>query len=435
VPRFEPRALSDTGAVAVTAAEELAIVAAVNNGQTMVTAIDLADGAERWSEAYDLEPTELDLAVVEDLLVVDAADSATDEGQDMRAVIALDDGELLWKSPWGNRIDVAYYGTHVVVEQRQGFDGNAVKRIDLTTGDVDWNRSGPYSLFLLDSRRIQVSSYWDDGDSGAGSGVLPPKAGALHDNLVAGDRVVDLDPDSGTGSIRRAGNGDVTVSGALPLDDELWTVYEGLVIGKLSNRESPGRHVLAAYSLTNLSEAWTVPFDAGYRIERVKPCGPGLVCAALDHTDEAGYKTAAFAVESGEEAWSVPTEWSTDEGWYAGAEGLVHGDHVFDTVDKAQFLDFDGTAVVELPRFAQVAAVRDGFAAVYVAVSSGGGQSYELSVMDMTTGESAAAEVGAERPDTVVLVEGVVVVLTGERTVEVLDIPEAMTGASADSGE
>ncbi|MBO3735418.1 Hsp70 family protein [Glycomyces niveus] len=410
--------LGADGASAVAAADGLAILAEVVDGQTAVTAVTPA-GEPVWSATVDLEPTELFLTVVGDVLLIDATASATDEGQNMRAALALDGGEVLWKRPWIDRNDVAYYGNAAVIEQRTGFEDNAVIRVDLTTGEEVWKETGPYDLFIIDEYRVRAATVWDEGDS---PGAVPPNSNALYDHLAATDRIVELLPDEGTGIVRDAADGDTVTSGDLPVNSEYWTVFDDLVIGKANEATSPGRSTLIAHSLGDLGEAWRIELDVAFSIQHVKACGPHLVCAALDHTTaDDQYQTIAVDTQTGEQVWKVGVEWSVDDHWYSTSSGLVHGDQVFDTVDSAQILDFEGRQVVEGELFTSAIAVRGDRAAMEVSTMGG----WDVVVIDTATGErSAGYDVGADLPEHAAFAGDLLVVLGGDLKARVLTVPE-----------
>lgn len=410
--------LENSGAAAVAVTAELALIAETGQEQTTITARNVGDGSEAWSGEYGFEPTDLRLTVVEDLLVVDAAASATDDGNDMRAAIALADGELLWERQWStDRIDVAYFGTHALIEQRDGIYDNAVLRVDLTTGEEQWSRGGPEGLFIIDQTRVRAATYWDDGEDDEATGVPAPhyESPSLHDSLVVGDRVVDLDPDAGDGAVLDADDGEVVTSGELPLDGNFWTVYEDLAVGRLSDDASPGRDVLAAYSLSDLDLAWEVPFAAGESIANVKPCAPTLVCAEINASGSTeGFETAAFDVASGEKTWWNPVDWATEDDWYTTSEGLVFGDHVFDTISYPEFWDLDGNA--QSWGYDSVAAIRDSRIAALQADAGSGSLVWKVVVADLVSDTwTPGAEVGTSMPEQVVISGDAVAVLTADR--------------------
>ncbi|HEU5129315.1 MAG TPA: Hsp70 family protein [Glycomyces sp.] len=410
--------LESSGAAAVAVTAELAFIAEVGLEQTTITARNVSDGAEVWSGEYGFEPTDLRLTVVEDLLVVDAAASATDGGEDVRAAIALADGELLWERQWNDeRIDVAYFGTHALIEQRDGIYDNAVLRVDLSTGEEQWSRGGPDGLFIIDETRIRAATYWDDGEDGEATGTPAPHYDSpnLHDSLVAGDRVVDLDPDAGEGAVLDAASGEVVTSGELPLDGDFWTVYEDMAVGRLSDDASPGRDVLAAYSLSDLELAWETKLAAGYAIANVKPCAPTLVCAEInDSGSTEGYETAAFDIATGEKTWWNPVDWATEDNWYTTPAGIVFGDHVFDTISYPEFWDLDGNA--QTWAYHSVAAIRDGRVAVLSADAGSGSLVWKVVAADLVADRwTPGAEVGTSVPEQVVVAGDAVAVLTADR--------------------
>nr|BFF27853.1 hypothetical protein GCM10025732_58180 [Glycomyces mayteni] len=230
--------LAGTGAASVAAADGVAVIAEVNGGMTKVDAFDAA-GTSLWTNEYELEPTELHLFTVGGVLVIDAVASATDEGQNMRAAVSLDSGEFLWKRPWTDRNDVAFYGTDAIVEQRTGFDDNAVVRIDLTTGEEVWKKQGPEDLFIIDEYRIRAETVWDDGEEHPGT--VPPNSYSLYDNLAATDRLVDLAPYEGTATVRSAADG-----GSSPAATCRWTPRCGPCSTASRSGSSPTRPRRAA---------------------------------------------------------------------------------------------------------------------------------------------------------------------------------------------
>lgn len=414
------RELSPSGATAVTVADGIAYLAHVAAGETTVFAVG-AEGDEIWSASYDLEPTELGLLVVEDLLVIDAKGSATDAGEDMRAAVAADSGEFLWKAPWSfhDRNDVAFYGTDVLIEQRDGFEENAAIRIDLATGDEVWAEYGPYDLFIIDDYRIKAETVWDEGEGAAGT--LPPNSYTLFDNLAVTERFVDLDPDAGTAVLRKAGNGSSSGSGKLPFDSSMWTVFAGLAIGKLSEDESPGRAVLAAYGIDGFAKEWTLEFEAGFSIENVKPCGPGLVCAAMNHQNaDDQYKSITVDIETGEILWQIGTDWAYDENWYSTSNGMVFGEQVFDFLSEAALLDFDGETRMGSNLGTNVVAVQDD-----LAVTESFGLDSGLAVVSVATGiGTPVVSMGDNRIEYAVVAGNLLAIVTETGTARVYTVPD-----------
>lgn len=420
-----------TLASTVTVAGDLAVYAAVSIGVTTVTALPVGGGEPAWTTTVEVEPTEVAVTSVGGLLVVDAADSATDDGDDMRVVLDRANGAVKWKRSWQTYTDIVYLGTDVVVEVKDGIFDNAVARIDLATGDQRWRREAPDDdLLIIDAERIRPVTVWsDDGVAPDGAGVLPAAEHALRDNRhAAADRIVELNERSGRGVVLDAGTGRSVADGALPLDHDRWTVYDGLAIGKLSDDASPGRHVLAAYDLAAFTKKWELPLAGSDDIDLVKPCGPQLVCVAVDGN---AYRTIAVRTADGSEAWSRPTEPSDDENWYAVPGGLIFGDQRFDTVNDFVVLDFTGAEVVPPGDHGSVAAVAGGRAAVVshrvdLATSTVVPQ---VSVWDAATGRrTGAVDVGADLEtagvEQAVLGGDSAAVVTADHQVRVLTVGE-----------
>ncbi|GAA2143782.1 hypothetical protein GALLR39Z86_00900 [Glycomyces algeriensis] len=416
------------GIATVAASENIAVIASVIVGSTVVNAVSTS-GDTLWTNEYELEPEELHLMIVGDLIVIDAVRSATDEGMTMRAVVQLDSGELLWKQPWEYRNDVAFYGTEVLVEQRDGFDDNAAIRIDLTTGEEVWHEKGPESLYTIDDYRIRAATVWDEGAEDP-VGTVPPDSYSLYDNLIATGQVVDLNPEEGTAIVRDAATGDQTAAGPLPVDDDFWTVFDGYVIGRANEESSPGRDTLVAYSLDDfiaagsggtaeIATAWSIPLDVTLSVQQVKACGPHLVCVALDHTD--ADKTVAYDTATGEQAWEAVLDWSAEGHWYTSPDALVLGDQTFDTVDTARVLDFDGGEIVEGELFVSALAIQGG-RAVMDGSHMGG---WEVSVLDMATGKATAtADVGADLVEHASLSGDLLAILSGGNNAMVFTVPD-----------
>lgn len=403
-------ALSRPGAAGVAVAGDRVVYAVAGGGVTEVVALPGAGGAPQWTVRVPIEPTDIRLTAVGDLIVLDGERSATDGGEDVRAVLGAADGKLRWRKVWPNRTDVAYFGTDAVVEVRDVFTANAVLRVDLRTGRERWKRTAGDESLNLDSHRIEAVRQWP-GEKG---GTVPAVAGTLADVFTAAtDAVVELNADVGRGVLVNAATGKAKASGALPLQDETWTVHGGLVIGVQSEEVAKGRAVLAAYRLPSFAPAWTLPLTAGFGIERVKPCGQHLVCMAVDEPEDD--KTVAVDVRTGKQSWSAAVEWHEEESWYVGAGGLVFGEATFDTVQDARILKADGTQAARLPAGSSVEAVQGGRMVVSVV--------NQVYVGEVGSGKATVAvEVGAEPPEQVALAGDLVGVITSDRKVLALRV-------------
>ncbi|GAB3978910.1 Hsp70 family protein [Plantactinospora veratri] len=148
------------GAAAVTVHRTDVISAVAGNRSTEVVALTAADGPPRWTATLPIEPTELRLTAIQDLIVVDGENSVTNGGQDVRAVLSGNDGTLLWQRAWPDRVDVAYYGTDAIVETLGDSDDLAISRVNLRTGRQVWSKSGEPDLLSSDEHRAEPVRQW-----------------------------------------------------------------------------------------------------------------------------------------------------------------------------------------------------------------------------------------------------------------------------------
>ncbi|BCB90644.1 Hsp70 family protein [Phytohabitans suffuscus] len=410
--------LSQPGAAAVAVSGQDVVVAAVGAGFTEVKALPSGGGEARWTTRVPIEPERVALAAVGDLIVLDGDNSVTDGGADVRAVVSAGDGKLRWRNTWEDRTDVAYLGTDVIVDVDDSFDGHQLLRVDLRTGKQKWKRvPGSDEILTIDEHRVEPVRQW----VGAKGGVLPGVDGVLFDALTAGGEVVELEADEGRGAVVDAATGRPKSTGALPLRNEYWTVFAGLVVGVQNEAVGKARDVLAGYRLPGFGLAWSVPLPAGQTVERVKPCGQFLVCAAIDA--DAQSRVVAVDVRTGKEAWKAAVESGDDAGWYVTAAGLVLGDATFAAVTEGSVLGADGKALRPLPEGASVEAVHGGRMALRAAGLKGTDVAWQVYVAEVADGKATkAVEVGADPPEQLVLAGDVLAVLTKARTVMVLRV-------------
>ena len=411
--------LTGEGAAGVTVAGDKVVYALASAENTKVVALPGGGGDAVWERDVAVEPEGIRLTAVGNLIVLDGDRSATDNGDNVRAVLNAADGKPLWKKVWENRTDVAYLGTDAVVEVKDGFE-NSMERVDLRSGKVRWTRCCNDDLMSMDDHRIEPVLRWPDGKTDGGRAAAVK--GVLADSFVAAtDRIVELDADDGKGAVVDAATGKVKSSGNLPLEDDTWTVFGDKVIGIQSDIAAKGAVVLAAYQLPNFKQVWTLRQKAGADITRVKPCGDGLVCAAMDE------KTIAVDVDTGKEAWSVAQEWSDDAGWYATPSGLIFGDATFDTVNEARILSSKGEETAKMQQFTLVEAVSGTRMAVRGNRISGSTVILQISVVDLASKkQTKAVDVGTTdgAPDQVSLAGDLVAVLTGDRRVLALKVAD-----------
>lgn len=414
------------GAVAVAAAGERAFYAAVSGGKTEVVALPAGGGNAQWRRQVPIEPVRLRLSVVGDLVVLDGADSATDGGDDVRAVLNKD-GALLWRSRWEGRRDVLYLGTDAVVETQDR--PTAIFRVDLLTGRTRWSRPGTDDLLVNDDWRAAAERAWPDPATAARIGKPAPTAAAhvaaMGDDLLATGALVELNEDDGRGYLLDLATGRPRGSGALPLVYEHYLAYDGLVVGALSSDvpEAQGRTVVAAYRLAGFARAWTYPLAAGVSLNRAKPCGPHLVCLATSGNSTG--KVVAVNTATGKEAWSTQVEWSHDSGWYVSKGALVFGGSPFEAVDEPQVRRSDGTVARTLPGKPSAVAVAGGRVLLREAGldAARNGVMWRVSVAEVGADRRTPdVDVGAELPAAVALAGDVAVVVSGDRKVRVLRV-------------
>ena len=125
--------------------------------KTEITAKPVS-GGEGWTSTVAIEPTGLRLTVVGSLLVVDAADSATDGGKSVQAVLDRATGLVRWKRVFKSLLPIAYVDTDAIVAYRAGTWNYTIERIDLLTGNARWNRApGDAEPTFTGSRRRRVT--------------------------------------------------------------------------------------------------------------------------------------------------------------------------------------------------------------------------------------------------------------------------------------
>jgi hypothetical protein len=408
-PVGSPIDVSGDGARAVTAAASGVYYSMTSSGTTTVYALDSATGREKWKRDVAVEPAEANLRVVSDLVVLDATKSATDGGKDMRVVLRAGDGQVLQKLDWSDRRDVAYVGSDAIVETT--WDPHRTLRVNLRSGATVWTSKQLASTIAWHPVKPELT--W-----AAGPTNLPAPVGAFTESFgVNPDRFVQLDASAGKAQVV-SGSGAVTVSGSVTIDDDvnddIWTAYDGLLIGSVNDTASGGKGQVAAYRLDNLKPAWNaVGFSAGDTIKYVHPCGDHLVCVA--YTKKSGGTPVAVAIDTrtGQRLnWTkMPADRfgdsSTELYWLVLAGAMVYGESGFpaqigcdktglDVVDPG-----NGTisrSLVESERFCSALAI--GGAGRYLAVRSvglkGSTTVWQMSLLDLTTGkQSATLDVGS----------------------------------------
>jgi hypothetical protein len=325
-----PVALGSSGQVALTGGGGAFYAALGGSGSTAVRAVDAGTGRRRWQVSVPVAPAELTLRAVGDLVLVDAGRSATNAGKDIRVVLAAADGHQLWSGDWSDRTDVAYLGTDALVDVQQG-EPFRTALVDLRTGRERWSHSSSTDEIIA-NRRVGAALGWPAATTATPAGVAVPTGPFQEPFAVDPTRVVELDSEDGLGAVLAATTGHVTTSGALPLDDKAWTVYDGLVIGALTDDASPGQPAVGAYRLGDLSRAWTYKLNPGDDVKLVHPCGQHLVCVSADGSDS--NTLTAVRTTTGAAAWPKPisTDPSFDPGAYVLNGQLLYGEATFDSM-------------------------------------------------------------------------------------------------------
>ncbi|MEE6260025.1 Hsp70 family protein [Plantactinospora sonchi] len=393
------------------------ISAATGAGSTEIISLPAGSTTPRWKTTLKIEPETLRLTALADLIVIDAHDTVTHDGDNIRAVISATDGTLRWQHEWpDDRTDIAYYGTDAIVEIRGDSDSLAILRVDLRTGKEKWNRRGEPDLLVTDEHRAEPMRQWPTTDP-TDSGTLPATDGTLTDATVAAPTIVELDTTNGRGHVLDADTGKPRRSGALPLDDELWTAYAGKIIG----RHTTQRHILTAYDATTLRPAWTVRLGANERLEHLKPCGPQLICTTIGNSD-ARYTVLALNTETGDRVWQHETE-NSDTNWYVHGGTIVTGRATFDPVNDPQLrATTDGQPRRELPEHSTVLATADDWM-VLSTVAPGNPVTWRIHIEAMnSTTRTGPVEVGAERPRRVAINGDLVGVVTADRRTLVVTV-------------
>ncbi|GAA2582881.1 hypothetical protein GCM10010399_10770 [Dactylosporangium fulvum] len=301
--RGEVLTYAEAGTITAVAGSGTVYTAATLKGQTQVTAYATA-GAQQWAQTLSMEPTELHLTIVGDLLIVDGGNDASRGDQDARAVLDLkQQGKVLWTQLWDNRIDLFYQGEEAVAE----FRGTkpALHRVNLRNGESKWSRPGINSLVINGARTVRPALVWP-GANAVGpvpsyeidfNGSMPFQETIAADPTVA----VQLE-DSNKISKIDLGNGSVKASATIEVNmRDPWLVYNGIVIVKTKNASNS----ITGYKLADFSRAWEYKTPAGIKIADFRPCGEKLVCVVGEQSLK--YRLNAVDVAFGTEKWTINT--------------------------------------------------------------------------------------------------------------------------------
>ncbi|MBF9129586.1 hypothetical protein I0C86_11510, partial [Plantactinospora sp. S1510] len=410
-----------TGAASVTVAGDHVISAVSGEGATEVVSLPANDAPPRWTTTVQMEPSELRISAVGDLIILDGKRSITNYGDDVRAVLSAANGRQLWKREWSHRTDIAYYGTDAVVAIRSGTDKHSIARVDLRTGKQEWIRTGSPDVLSTDDHRAEPMRQWPAPDT-TPTATLPAVNGVLTDAVVATTPVVELDAKNGRGTLLDARNGKVQGTGKLPLDDGIWVAYDNLVIGKTATQSSGAQQVLAGYAVPGFRQRWKIGLAAVERIERVKPCGPHLVCVAITGPD--ANHTLAVDTRTGTSVWRIAVD-NSDEDWYAHGDTILGGKSTFfESIDDPRLINqSDGKARRKFTEYTTVLATNGG--RMVLLSTDGLPLKWQLHVEETATDRGTnAVPVGDKSPEQVAVAGDLVGVITGDRRTLALRISE-----------
>ncbi|MFF5232133.1 Hsp70 family protein [Dactylosporangium sp. NPDC000521] len=288
-----PITLPSEGAVAAVAGNGMVFTAAVSVGSTDVVGYE-ATGGQKFRVQLPMEPKEVHLTVVGNLLIVDGEEDLKQaEKENSRSVVDIATGTAKWTGPFIDRIDALYIGTDAITEYR-GFNSTAIERINLLDGKARWSHPGAKAVYSLGHRAVRASARWATAESPADVIVptytltfaepVPYKQSLTADTAVA----VQLQAD-GKASTIDLNSGKVKATGAISKGDEAWTVYNDLAIVK------PDDDSIIAYGLSDMKQKWQYRGTAGTKIGDVRPCGEKLVCVQAELSSS---KDAIVAIDT-----------------------------------------------------------------------------------------------------------------------------------------
>jgi actin-like ATPase involved in cell morphogenesis len=396
------------GGAAVAADGENAYYAVSGADKTTVSALPLAGGAARWKTTVAFGSGDLRLTRVGALLVVDGKQTTMDG--DARAVVDTVTGKALWAKQWKERNDLAYVGTDVLVETLD--QPTSMSRVDLRTGKARWRVPGPDTLFVIDARFAKAARAWTTAPRKIGDPLAPPAGNGFRESVIAGTDVVLLDEQNKRGRVVDGRTGKVRRSAPLPLEDELWTVYDGMVVG--AEHDTGGATVIAGHRLSDLGQAWEFSLVAGSSVEAVRPCGPKRICVVADGPSG---DTAVHAVDlvKGAEVWrhAAPDD-MIDVGLYVVGGRLIFGEDSFGDIGEPVLLDVDNKELRAYDEQGVAFLGADGDRAAMQGVRLAGTEVvFQVAVANLGSGKATeGVDAGAEPPAGVAMVGDTLVILT-----------------------
>ena len=338
--------LAGGGTLTAAVANGVGYYAAVNEGKLDIAALN-ADGTEKWKKSYPVEPTDVRITATGSVLHIDCEKAATHGGKNVRLVVDAATGAEKMLRQYDDERVTHFVGNDAFIEINTGSANGRMQRIDLTTGQAKWNEViQPARPGIFDLLAVPTGVYAADGPT-AQQGTFGPVPGLLsraptaadwHQSVAADPATfVGLDATKGTATVYDANTGKSRGSGSVPLDGESFTAYQGMLIGQLNDKTSPGRVVMAAYGLDNFAKRWEVPLPAGARVEMVRPCGPQQMCVLYNANST--YTLFAMDLKSNKEAWKATFSTGDKPDWYLMKDGLVMGDWQFGNIGKPALYD------------------------------------------------------------------------------------------------
>ncbi|GAA3190124.1 Hsp70 family protein [Dactylosporangium siamense] len=327
----EPLKIGGDGKFTALAGNGVVFTAVGNAGKVDVEAFE-PTGKSRWTVNVPMDPTEISLRQVGNLLIVDGDGDTTRDDKDARAVIDIGTHTVKWTAEWDYRIDLFYVGTDAITEIRRG--STAVQRTDLLTGQAKWSHPGKGGFITSGDRLAKPVVTWPGAKP---SGALVPSYGLDFQRYIPFQESLDVDPgvivqmqaenkvatiDTNTGAVKASGT--IASGGDLP-----WSVYAGLAIFKKKNTNT-----LVAYKLDGFGQAWEYKAATGATVDDFRPCGDKLLCVKIDATKDS---VVALGTDDGKVRWTKPME--SEANWYVLDGRLFMGSGAFTSVQEPVLLD------------------------------------------------------------------------------------------------
>ncbi|MEV4511996.1 Hsp70 family protein [Dactylosporangium sp. NPDC049525] len=326
----EPLKIGGDGKFTALAGNGVVFTAVGNAGKVDVEAFEPA-GKTRWIVNVAMDPTEIALRQVGNLLIVDGESDTQRDDDDSRAVIDLGDHSVKWIDKWDQKIDLFYIGTDAITEIRDG--NTAVQRTDLLTGKARWTHPGKGGFITTGDRLVKPVLTWPGAKP---SGAVVPSYGLTFQDPIPFQESIDTDPGvivqmqtEGKAATIDTASGAVKASGTIASDGDLpWLVYGGVAMFKKKDSDTS----IVAYRLDNFAQAWEFKTSTGTKIEDFRPCGEKLVCVKTD-------KDAVVAVgtDDGKTRWTKPMK--NEPNWYVLDGKLVMGSGAFTGMQEPVILD------------------------------------------------------------------------------------------------